>query len=51
MSKKDDREELLNNTVGAYVESTGHLPSQDELPEIVNVVDNYLEGGDEYNRR
>ena len=42
MSEKDEREELLNDTIGAYVESVGRLPSQDEMPGIVNVVDNYL---------
>lgn len=42
MSKKDDREELLNNTLDAYKESTGTLPSEDQMPEIVEIVDNYL---------
>ena len=42
MSEKDEREELLNDTIGAYAESVGHLPSQDEMPGIVSSVDRYL---------
>ena len=42
MPEQNEREELLNDTIGAYVESVGRLPSQDEMPGIVNVVDNYL---------
>lgn len=42
MSKKDESEQLLNDTIGAYVESTGHLPSQDQMPEIVTIVHDYV---------
>lgn len=51
MSAQDDREDLLNSTLDAYQESTGTLPSEDQMPEIVNVVDNYMEGGNGYTQR
>lgn len=44
MSDDTTREDLLNATLGAYQESTGALPSVDQMPVIVDVVDNYLYG-------
>lgn len=39
----DGEEKLLNDTLDAYVESTGHLPSEDEMPVVVEVVEAYLD--------
>lgn len=42
-SDKDQEEELLNKTLDAYVESTGHLPGEDEMPKVVEIVEDYLD--------
>lgn len=42
MSERDE-EELLNQTLEAYVESTGHLPGADEIEHIIELVEEYLE--------
>lgn len=42
MSDQNEREDLLNATVEAYKVSVGHIPGEDQMPEIRELVDGYL---------